>query len=185
MVSGKDLPKVLLSYEEAYQKSVFATHHKSTVGYSKVATNEDTSGEIDSPRAEAAHAALIPQLPVDKGIFRRKLHTHAASEEKGDLEMGGGQKGGRTNTDEEKKSVLHEQVSIFQQIGRLWQRGGSSSVHPVTSPFRSNSRLSSGDSFADHRTAVLRKWKQNVRLKLKKLDDEDGDVKDDIDVCSG
>lgn len=186
IVSGKDLQRTLLSYEEAYQDSVYATRHK-------LPAKGGGGGKDDvvSPRANAvAEGHVIPLLPVDKGIFRRKLaHQQHRDLEKG--ETGGGVHGDDEDDDDEEKkntaahgaggAMPDHGLSMTQQLSRFFSLRGHA-IHPgnsedrtAPSAFHGESRMSKVENFVEHRQELIRKWKRNIRMKLSKLDNEDED----------
>lgn len=187
-MSGKDLQRTLLSYEEAYQGSIYATRHK-------LPSSKGGKDDVASPRANTvAEGHVIPLLPVDKGIFRRKLAHRDI--EKGETGGGDGDDGdGHNNDDEEKKTTLAHGggggvgggshgangLSMTQQLSRFFSVRGHA-IHPgsgadgsTPSAFHGESRMSKVENFVEHRQDLIRKWKHNIRLKLSKLDNDDDD----------
>lgn len=186
-MSGRDLQRTLLSYEEAYQDSIYATRHK---------LPSSKGGKDDSSTNAGTEGRVIPLLPVDKGIFRRKLaHRDIEKGETG----GGGAEGDDGVDDEEKKNTIAHGggggashggshgahgLSMTQQLSRFFSVRGHA-IHPggggsgsgadgsAPSAFHGESRMSKVENFVEHRQELIHKWKQNIRLKLSKLDNED------------
>lgn len=212
---------MLLSYEAAYQDSIYSTNHKVSGKMSK-----DGSGDVLSPRP-VRDEGLIPLLPVDKGIFRRKLSHHQGTKdvEKGDGAMideyeekkGGNNASASGNNHANSSSSQNDNTAstaagggggggnMVQQLSRFFSGRGNAvfpgmgqSTHSLasshmndnssglrngkSSAFHGQSQMSKVENFVEHRQELIRKWKQNIRLKLSKLDNDDEEENEEIDV---
>ncbi len=123
-----------------------------------ISQNKDDSVVLDAEINRKEGSAGL-QVPVDKGIFRRKLNITT------DLEAGNNHvEGVDVSGDESKVSKPHR--TIAQQ---LLSFVGINRPESSTKPFNKvNSSVNRDQSFLQHRQTILQKWKDNIRNKLPK-----------------
>jgi hypothetical protein len=190
MSPSKQSEKAL--YERQFSTDEGGDDIEKQLGEDKNTAAEKKEGEGEAagrkqPKKDELEVPLI-QLPVDKGIFRRKVNLNSDSIK--DIETGGAGKQVTINTDLNKASDAPSSMALADEEE---QKKRDSSK--LTSSFLVSSFLSSlglkkqqkesgfkgsgngndpdqplvlhaNDSFYEHKQAILNKWKDNVKKKF-------------------
>jgi hypothetical protein len=129
-----------------------------------------------------SHDSIQTRLPVDKGIFRRKLHVQSNKPTTADIESPADTDDnmtaehvpkflGTSKADDDDKQKKASQVHNSTFLDPIWSLLGFHQQQKPKPFGSSTSQLEQDKSFVEHRKEIVRKWKENIREKLMQNED--------------
>lgn len=114
--------------------------------------------EVDGEKAEKDPSTTGLQVPVDKGLFRRKLNIIVPN----DIEAGEKAEEAAASGDESK--APKQGMTFAQKLLSMVGLQQNASVRPLNKA----KSIKRDQSFIEHRQTILQKWKDNIKNKMPK-----------------
>lgn len=128
---------------------------------------------LDSQSKKAKEVLDAPDSDDDVKMDLQSFKTHGTAETAGK---------------KKKKPAAADKTSFFSGLFSILGIGANASIYPVDNSYEAVAKseeeaifLNGGDDYSEHRRRLIKKWKDNVRAKMGKLETMDSSDEDDFD----